>query len=64
MDTNDAEEIEFLTDRLDGLASVRINLITMLANNQGEMKQMELRKEELESRCCPDGCTCFKCEDK
>ena len=64
MDENDREEIEFLTDRLDGLASVRINLITMLANNQVETGQMELRKKELESRCCPDGCTCFRCEEK
>lgn len=64
MDENDREEIEFITDRLDGLASVRINLITMLANNQVETGQMELRKKKLESRCCPDGCTCFRCEDK
>ncbi len=64
MDENNAEEIEFLTERLDGLATVRINLITMLASNQVETKQMEMRKAELESQSCPDGCTCFKCDDK
>ena len=64
MDVNDAEEIGFLNERLDSLANVRINLITMLANNQLETNQMELRLHELESRNCPEGCTCFKCEDK
>lgn len=64
MDENDQEEIDFLTERLDGLRNVRINLITMLANNQLEDRQMEQRKQELENRSCLDGCTCFKCEDK
>lgn len=62
--THDAEEIEFIENRLDGLANVRINLITMLAANQEETKQMEMRKKELEDRCCSDGCTCSKCEEK
>ena len=64
MDVHDIEELEFLTDRLDGLANVRINLITMLAANQEETKQMEMRKKELEDRNCPEGCTCIKCEEK
>jgi len=64
MDANDTEELAFLTSRLDGLAIARINLITLLANNQVEMKQIELRKQELDSRSCPDGCTCIKCEGK
>ena len=58
------DEIEFLTDRLDGLANVRLKLITMLSENQEETKQMELRKKELEERSCPDGCTCIRCEGK
>lgn len=64
MNQNDAEELEFLTDRLDGLGNVRINLITMLAANQEETKQMEKRKKELEDRSCPVGCTCMRCEGK
>ena len=64
MGENDQEEIEFMTKIIDGLNNVRINLITMLTDNQEETKQMELRKKELESRCCPDDCTCLKCEDK
>ena len=64
MDVHDSEELEFIEDRLDGLANVRISLINMLTANQDETKQMEMRKKELEDRNHPEGCTCMRCEEK
>lgn len=62
----DADEAEFLNDRMDHLEIQRISLITMLCENQKELVDNRKRLLELKERNnnCPEGCTCMKCEDK
>lgn len=59
------DEIDFLKETLDKLEIIRINLITMLAENQGDIMNMKSRIKYLAGLViCPDGCTCMRCEDK
>ena len=48
------EQLEFINERLDALEIQRISLITMLTDNQNALKQMCLRKTELEDRIKTD----------
>jgi len=59
-------DVDFLNDMLDNLETERINLITLLMNNQTISAQLKKKIEKLQTNTAnhSDGCTCFGCEEK